>query len=100
MLVTIIIVDANSPTFKTVVHGIIGGVPVPFPTANGNVNPPTPVQPNQKLTYTNSIFVEPSYPKVISSAMHQNNCKLFLFNIILCYTRLMGHIAHLRSSSH
>ncbi|XP_022330589.2 NPC intracellular cholesterol transporter 2-like isoform X2 [Crassostrea virginica] len=56
--------NANSPTFKTVVHGIIGGVPVPFPTANGNVNPPTPVQPNQKLTYTNSIFVEPSYPKI------------------------------------
>ncbi|XP_062570737.1 NPC intracellular cholesterol transporter 2-like [Saccostrea cucullata] len=56
--------SANSATFKTVVHGIIGGVPVPFPTSNGAVNPPVPVQPNQKVTYTNSIFVEPAYPKI------------------------------------
>jgi hypothetical protein len=47
-----------------VVHGIIGGVPVPFPTSNGEITPPVPVQPNQKITYTNSIFVEPAYPKV------------------------------------
>lgn len=58
---------SNSPTFKTVVHGIIGGVPVPFPTANGNVNPPVPIQQNQKITYTNAIFVEPAYPKVMQS---------------------------------
>lgn len=57
--------DSNSATFKTVVHGIIGGVPVPFPTANGDVNPPVPIQQNQKITYTNAIFVEPAYPKVL-----------------------------------
>lgn len=59
--------DSNSPTFKTVVHGIIGGVPVPFPTANGDVNPPVPIQQNQKITYTNAIFVEPAYPKVMQT---------------------------------
>nr|XP_011445164.2 NPC intracellular cholesterol transporter 2 [Crassostrea gigas] len=56
--------NSNSATFKTVVHGIIGGVPVPFPTANGDVNPPVPIQQNQKITYTNAIFVEPAYPKI------------------------------------
>lgn len=67
--------DSNSATFKTVVHGIIGGVPVPFPTANGDVNPPVPIQQNQKITYTNAIFVEPAYPKVLIQT--QSVCSIF-----------------------
>lgn len=56
--------DSNSATFKTIVHGIIGGVPVPFPSSNGKITPPLPIKPDQKITYTNAIFVEPTYPKV------------------------------------
>lgn len=73
--------DSNSATFKTVVHGIIGGVPVPFPTANGDVNPPVPIQQNQKITYTNAIFVEPAYPKVLIQT--QNVCSISQYQILL-----------------
>lgn len=73
--------DSNSATFKTVVHGIIGGVPVPFPTANGDVNPPVPIQQNQKITYTNAIFVEPAYPKVLIQT--QSVCSISQYQILL-----------------
>ncbi|XP_048734440.1 NPC intracellular cholesterol transporter 2-like [Ostrea edulis] len=56
--------NSNSATFKTIVHGIIGGVPVPFPSSNGKITPPLPIKPDQKITYTNAIFVEPTYPKI------------------------------------
>lgn len=73
--------DSNSATFKTVVHGIIGGVPVPFPTANGDVNPPVPIQQNQNITYTNAIFVEPAYPKVLIQT--QSVCSISQYQILL-----------------
>lgn len=75
--------DSNSATFKTVVHGIIGGVPVPFPTANGDVNPPVPIQQNQKITYTNAIFVEPAYPKVLIQT--QSVCSISQYQILLMF---------------
>lgn len=75
--------DSNSATFKTVVHGIIGGVPVPFPTANGDVNPPVPIQQNQKITYTNAIFVEPAYPKVLIQT--QSVCPISQYQILLMF---------------
>lgn len=75
--------DSNSATFKTVVHGIIGGVPVPFPTANGDVNPPVPIQQNQKITYTNAIFVEPAYPKVLIQT--QSVCSISQYLILLMF---------------
>lgn len=75
--------DSNSATFKTVVHGIIGGVPVPFPTANGDVNPPVPIQQNQKITYTNAIFVEPAYPKVLMQT--QSVCSISQYQILLMF---------------
>lgn len=75
--------DSNSATFKTVVHGIIGGVPVPFPTANGDVNPPVPIQQNQKITYTNAIFVEPAYPKVLMQT--QSVCPILQYQILLMF---------------
>lgn len=75
--------DSNSATFKTVVHGIIGGVPVPFPTANGDVNPPVPIQQNQKITYTNAIFVEPAYPKVLIQT--QSVCSISQYQILLIF---------------
>lgn len=75
--------DSNSATFKTVVHGIIGGVPVPFPTANGDVNPPVPIQQNQKITYTNAIFVEPAYPKVLMQT--QSVCPISQYHILLIF---------------
>lgn len=75
--------DSNSATFKTVVHGIIGGVPVPFPTANGDVNPPVPIQQNQKITYTNAIFVEPAYPKVLIQT--QSVCSISQYQILLFF---------------
>lgn len=75
--------DSNSATFKTVVHGIIGGVPVPFPTANGDINPPVPIQQNQKITYTNAIFVEPAYPKVLIQT--QSVCSISQYQILLIF---------------
>lgn len=77
------LLDSNSATFKTVVHGIIGGVPVPFPTANGDVNPPVPIQQNQKITYTNAIFVEPAYPKVLIQT--QSVCSISQYQILLMF---------------
>ena len=57
----------NSNSAKTVVHGIIGGVPVPFPVPAdccANKNLKCPITSGTTDIYTNSIFCSPQYPKV------------------------------------
>ncbi|XP_048734439.1 NPC intracellular cholesterol transporter 2-like [Ostrea edulis] len=52
----------DSTKYTSVLHGIIGGVPVPFPLQNGLVSGPISI--NTKITYSNFLMVLPSYPKV------------------------------------
>ncbi|XP_052765833.1 NPC intracellular cholesterol transporter 2-like [Mya arenaria] len=57
----------NSQTAKTSVHGIIAGVPVPFPVADdccANKNLKCPVVAGSTDVYSNTIFCDPSYPKI------------------------------------
>ena len=51
---------------KTVVHGIIGGIPVPFPIANPDActDMTCPVSSGSDVTYKNAIFVKEVFPKV------------------------------------
>ncbi|XP_048734441.1 NPC intracellular cholesterol transporter 2-like [Ostrea edulis] len=52
----------DSTKYTSVLHGIIGGVPVPFPLQNGLVS--GPISTNTKITYSNFLMVLPSYPKI------------------------------------
>ncbi|KAL4238774.1 Phosphatidylglycerol/phosphatidylinositol transfer protein [Mactra antiquata] len=57
----------NTTTAKTVVHGIIGGVPVPFPVpadccANHNLE--CPVVAGTTVQYNNYVYCSPDYPKI------------------------------------
>ncbi|XP_041353607.1 NPC intracellular cholesterol transporter 2-like isoform X2 [Gigantopelta aegis] len=51
---------------KTVVYGIIDGLPVPFPIHPNDAckNMPCPVSTGATVTYQNKIFILPSYPKI------------------------------------
>merc|ERR1712212_453525 len=50
----------------TKVHGVIAGVPVPFPLPEGENNACTytgcPIQPNNPATFKYSLYVDPSFP--------------------------------------
>jgi len=57
----------NSATATTVVHGIIAGVPVPFPVPSdccNNHNLKCPIVANTTDYYHNFVFCSPSYPKL------------------------------------
>ncbi|XP_060590221.1 NPC intracellular cholesterol transporter 2-like isoform X2 [Ruditapes philippinarum] len=57
----------NSVAAKTVVHGIIGGVPVPFPVPSdccNNHNLKCPVTSGVTDLYTNYVYCSPSYPQL------------------------------------
>ncbi|XP_045188028.1 NPC intracellular cholesterol transporter 2-like [Mercenaria mercenaria] len=57
----------NSVGAKTVVHGIIGGVPVPFPVPSdccNNRNLKCPITSGVTDIYTNAVYCSPSYPKI------------------------------------
>lgn len=53
-------VDSN--TFKSSVHGIILGLPVPYGVPHGSLS--GPIVSGQEVTYTNTLYVSPAYPKV------------------------------------
>ena len=57
--------EVDSEKYTSVLHGIIGGVPVPFPVNQGLIS--GPIKANSKIVYKNSLKVEQSYPKVINS---------------------------------
>ncbi|XP_011445166.3 NPC intracellular cholesterol transporter 2 [Magallana gigas] len=52
----------ESKKYTSVLHGIIGGVPVPFPVSQGLIS--GPINANSKIVYLNALKVEQSYPKV------------------------------------
>ncbi|CAH1790762.1 unnamed protein product [Owenia fusiformis] len=61
------VANAMSKTLTSVVHGIIAGVPVPFPIPNPDgckSNVTCPVKSGDMNTYSNVLFVNPSYPKL------------------------------------
>eukprot|EP00105_Crassostrea_gigas_P001791 XP_011414098.1 PREDICTED: epididymal secretory protein E1-like isoform X1 [Crassostrea gigas] len=53
-------VDSN--TFKSSVHGIILGLPVPYGVPHGSLS--GPIVSGQEVTYTNTLYVSPVYPKI------------------------------------
>ena len=65
----------DSEKYTSVLHGIIGGVPVPFPVNQGLIS--GPIKANSKIVYKNSLKVEQSYPKVINSP--SNIISTFIF---------------------
>ncbi|KAL4238775.1 Phosphatidylglycerol/phosphatidylinositol transfer protein [Mactra antiquata] len=57
----------NATEANSVVHGIIGGVPVPFPMpADGctNHNLKCPIVAGTTIQYNNYIYISPEYPKI------------------------------------
>ncbi|KAK3589079.1 hypothetical protein CHS0354_008728 [Potamilus streckersoni] len=57
----------HSNTATTVVHGILLGIPLPFPVPSDSCkdhNVHCPVEPGTEISYHNSIYCNPSYPKV------------------------------------
>lgn len=54
--------EVESKKYTSVLHGIIGGVPVPFPVSQGLIS--GPINANSKIVYLNALKVEQSYPKV------------------------------------
>lgn len=64
-----------------VVHGIVFGVPMPFPLDNPdackNSGMTCPLSPGNQYTYTNNVYVQPKYPTVRMTAQ-QFNFSLFL----------------------
>nr|KAG5700889.1 hypothetical protein BaRGS_012296 [Batillaria attramentaria] len=57
-----------TPTLKTVVHGVVAGLPVPFPVENPDAckgsNVTCPLQSGKTYTYSSVIYVSPSYPQI------------------------------------
>jgi len=60
--------DVVSQTLESKVHGIIAGIPVPFPLKNTdgckNCNITCPVLKNKNYTYNNVLEVKSVYPKI------------------------------------
>lgn len=52
----------SSSSFKSSVHGIILGLPVPYGVPLGSMS--GPIVSGQEVTYTNSLYVSPAYPTV------------------------------------
>ena len=60
------IADEEVTTAKTVIHGIIAGVPLPFPVPDDNACHvmKCPIAAGTTEIYSPSLKCEPSYPKV------------------------------------
>ena len=59
--------EVNSTTAKTVVHGIIKDIPIPFPVPEdgcGDHNLKCPVVAGATDVYSNYVFCSPEYPSV------------------------------------
>jgi len=60
--------DVDSASLTSKVHGIIAGIPVPFPLKNtdgcNGCNITCPVQKSHPYTYANTLDVLTSYPKI------------------------------------
>ncbi|XP_022301527.1 NPC intracellular cholesterol transporter 2-like [Crassostrea virginica] len=52
----------SSSSFKSSVHGIILGLPVPYGVPLGSMS--GPIVSGQEVTYTNSLYVSPAYPTI------------------------------------
>ncbi|XP_048741819.1 NPC intracellular cholesterol transporter 2-like [Ostrea edulis] len=52
----------NSTTFKSVVHGIILSLPVPYTVPMGSMS--GPIEAGKEIVYTNSLYVSPLYPQL------------------------------------
>ena len=64
----ILILEAQVASVKAEVHGIVAGIPVPFPLPNSdackNSGLTCPMPANQKQTYQNELPVKSEYPSV------------------------------------
>ncbi|XP_062584044.1 NPC intracellular cholesterol transporter 2-like [Saccostrea cucullata] len=54
--------SVSSSTFKSSVHGIILGLPVPYGVPTGSLS--GPIVAGQEVVYTNTLHVSPLYPKI------------------------------------
>ena len=62
--------DSEIKTLKAVVHGVIAGIPIPFPLPNAEAcgkNLECPVTAGTSVTYFEGLPVKPIYPTVIFS---------------------------------
>lgn len=62
------VANENSSKLSAVVHGIVAGIPVPFPLDNPDgckdCGITCPIKNNNEYTYTTNIFVKTSYPSI------------------------------------
>lgn len=72
-------IEVESKKYTSVLHGIIGGVPVPFPVSQGLIS--GPINANSKIVYLNALKVEQSYPKV--------NLMYFMHYLYVFYMHLL-----------
>ncbi len=76
---TLVSTDAAVSKATSVVHGIVGGVPIPFPLDNPDAckgcGLQCPLKKNVPYKYTNHIFIKTEYPDVSTC------CPLSLFGI-------------------
>ena len=65
-LIILYFLDEQVTAGKSVVHGIIDGVPISFPIKPSDAckNMPCPIAKGATVTYQNIIFIAPEYPKV------------------------------------
>uniref|UniRef100_UPI0037E89005 NPC intracellular cholesterol transporter 2-like n=1 Tax=Semicossyphus pulcher TaxID=241346 RepID=UPI0037E89005 len=59
--------DVQSQTSTAVIHGVIAGVPVPYPIPNEDgckSGIKCPIQPQQTYNYVNELPVKPEYPAI------------------------------------
>jgi len=64
----IFVLDEDTPGATAVVHGIIAGVPVPFPIPNPDACKDSgltcPLNNGKQYTYATNIFIRTEYPSV------------------------------------
>ena len=59
--------DVDTRSAKVSLHGIIGGVPLPFPLPNNDackMGVACPIKTGDTNTFILVVFVQPAYPKV------------------------------------
>ncbi|XP_061195262.1 NPC intracellular cholesterol transporter 2-like [Saccostrea echinata] len=75
--------NVDSATFKSSVHGIILGLPVPYGVPAGSLS--GPIVAGQEVVYTNTLHVSPLYPliqlNVKWEVLDEHNRDLFCFLI-------------------
>lgn len=78
--------DEAVKSATAVVHGIVFGVPMPFPLDNPdackNSGMTCPLGPGKQYTYTNNVYVQPKYPTV---RMMTQQFNFLIFGLVSMY---------------